>query len=823
MTRLRPGGRAAPGARLRLLSPVVAALLGTAVPLLSPPAGAASGRSPAEEAEDEEVEIVEEEITPLGFSRAGWERQRALEGRLASLLKPTRIARTLRRLTARPHRAGTADSERVARWILSEAERAGLEAEIVPYLFYNSHPGPRSIRLTAPVERALSLEEDRIEEDPFARAPWKHRAFCAYSGSGTAEGEVVYVGQGTVEDFGALDESAISLEGRVALMRYFGEEEGTKVLRARERGAVAVVLYADPLEDGFVHGEVYPKGNWRPPGGIMRRSVIATPYDGDPLSPGWAATPGARRLEPGEIEGLPRIPVLPISYRAAAVVLSHLGGPRAPDRMQGAIVRGDGGARPLEYRLGPGPARLRLSVQMDERTDTILDVIVRVPGEAEPEAWVILGTHHDAWIYGAGDPSSGTAADLEIVRALGDLRREGWRPRRTIVLAFWDAEEMNLGGSAEWVEEHAEQLREKGVAAINMDSAVFNGERPLYVAASPALHTLFREAADVVPAPAAEGSLWASWLRMQNEARGQGSVDGHGPDYDPSEPFERPYIDPIPLGDDQTPFVVRAGLPGSDMYYGADYGMYHSLYEDYHWMTTIVDPNFAHHWVMALLHGVLGLRLAMAEVLPLDPEVSAAAWEDALADLEGRAAALGVDAGIFGPVREALVRFSDAARTFGERRDSVLHEARWEAGAHPDALTAVNAGVAAAARAFYLEDGLPDHPYDRGLWVAPSRAVPGLRDARLPGLRWALELGREGELPRQVEIYARALDEAARQLTGAAELVAGLPREAQASEPAPAEAGDPGARPATPGGRPAAPPEAAGEPERGSATRSSGD
>ncbi len=440
---------------------------------------------------------AESDILPLGFTEQAWDQESALEAEYAALLDRGRLSRTHRELTREPHRAGTEGGRRVARYIEQEAEKAGFRPEVSEYLFYNSHPGARSIEMTAPVRRALSLAEDRIPGDPFTERSGEHLAFCAYSGSGTAEGDVVYVGQGTAPEFQALKERGISLEGRVALMRYFGEDEGRKVLRAQQEGAVAAILYADPLEDGFVQGPVYPQGNWRPPGSIMRRSLLATPYEGDPLSPGWAAVPGAKRLDPRSIDGLPRIPVLPISYRDAALIVSQLGGPAAPEPMQGGLLKQavvalaprsrraapvpEGVTLVDSYRLGPGPARVRLSVKMEPRTDTIRNVLVRIPGKEEPEAWIILSNHHDAWIYGAGDPSSGTAALLETLRAFGAMRSRGWQPRRTLILAFWDAEEMALGGSTEWAEDHAETLRRKGVAVINMDSAVSNGEPPLFV------------------------------------------------------------------------------------------------------------------------------------------------------------------------------------------------------------------------------------------------------------------------------------------------------------------------------------------------------
>jgi len=712
----------------------------------------------------------ERDSLPLGFSSPAWDAEQAIEKQFASLLDRTRISRTHRQLTREPHRAGTEGAQRVALYIRQEAEKAGFKPEVTSYLFYGSHPGPRSIALTAPIRKPLSLAEEIVPGDPFTQRPSDHLGFCAYSGSGTVEGDVVYAGQGTVQEFRALEERGVDLKGRIVLMRYFGEGEGRKVLRAQAKGAAGAILYADPQEDGFVHGPVYPRGGWRPPGSIMRRTLVDTPYEGDPLTPGWAAVPGAKRLDPRKIEGLPKIPVLPISYRDAALILKHLGGPEAPDRMQGGLRKrpdaasaaGVPGDLPLvdAYRLGPGPARVRLSVEMQGRTDTIRNVLVRIPGKEEPDSWVILGNHHDAWIYGAGDPSSGTAALLEIVRALGRMQSLGWQPRRTLVIAFWDAEEMNLGGSTEWAEANAEVLRRKGTAVINMDSAVFNGERPLYVGASPCLHRLFRETAADVPGPSGKGSLYEEWVRLQNLTRGVPSVDGFEIGGSAQKPLAEPQVDDVPLGDDQTPFVEFLALPGSDMYYGADYGMYHSLYENRHWMSTVVDPQFRLHRVMAEFQGRLGLRLAMAPIVPLDPDGTAAAWRRAFDDLEDRAAELRASPKLLRPVERALVRFADAAESFTRERDETLTVVDWSLRPVPDRLVAVNREIAEAEKAFYSESGLPGHPWYRGLWVAPPRPVPGLTEARLPGLRWPLELNQEGTLLNQVNLYTQSLDEA---------------------------------------------------------------
>jgi N-acetylated-alpha-linked acidic dipeptidase len=309
---------------------------------------------------------------------------------------------------------------------------------------------------------------------------------------------------------------------------------------------------------------------------------------------------------------------------------------------------------------------------------------------------------------------------------------------------------------------------------INMDSAVFNPGRPLYVGASPCLHRLFRETAASVQSPAGDGSLAETWLRQQNEARAFTTVDALSADYDPSRPLREPYIDPVPLGDDQTPFVEYLALPGSDMYYGADYGMYHSLYENRRWMETIVDPQFLYHRAMADFHGRLGLRLAMAAVLPLDVGNTAAAWDLALGEVEERASRQDMPGALLRPVRRALKRFAEAAGRFAERRDASLKQPDWRGGAEPARLAELNRELASVERSFFSAAGLPGHPWYRGLWAAPPRPIPGLSESRLPGLRWPVEQGDEAALEPQAAVYAGVLDEATAHLNRARGLLEAL-------------------------------------------------
>jgi len=701
---------------------------------------------------------------PESFARTRVADQRALEQRLRARISRERMRADLERLASKPHRAGSEAGREVAQFVVAQLREAGLDAEAVEYVHYLSSPERVRAEIVLPDRVPLKLSEDVIPEDPFTQDAERHPGWNAYSASGAATAQIVYAYQGSRRDFAELERIGVDLEGRILLMRYFGAGEGEKVLRAQRAGAAAVLLYSDPKDDGYVYGDTYPDGPWRPPGSIMRRSVLDSM--GDPLSPGWASRPGAKRLSPSEIDELPRIPVLPISYRDAEKILKRLAGPVAPPAWQGGL--------PLTYHLGPGPVTLRVEVKMSDGDGRIWNAIARIPGRELPDEWIVLGNHHDAWIYGAGDPSSGTAAMLELSRALGSLLAEGWRPRRTIVLAVFDAEEITLGGATEWMEEHARELGDKALAILNMDSAVFNPDRPLSVSASGSIRGLWLDVARAVPDPRREVSTYEVWLEAQNRFRNVPSVDlaeatGEIP------PLAKPLVFPDPIGDDQTVFYLHLALPVSDMYYGADYGVYHSIYENPHWMETIVDPEFAYHEVMAAMLGSAALRMSEADLPPFDLAAAASDWQKELARLRAasdeRAANPASDEpsrGMAGeraesPARAALEALEGLAGEWRETAED-LDAARRDLLANPAASEiplaqwrAWSLQLREVERSFYAPKGLPGSPWSRNLFSALRFES---EEATLPGLRWALEDDDRGQFEAQRSAYADALTRA---------------------------------------------------------------
>ena len=686
---------------------------------------------------------------PEGFSAATATWERDFEARLKKILSPARAEEHSRWLTSRPHRTGTENARLTAEYIRDRLVEYGFETEIVRYDAYLPAPVSVSVELVAPAQETIPVVEDRIPGDPFTEHADAHPGWNGYSASGDVTAEVVYARYGSDAEFRWLVSMGVDVRGKIVLLRYFGTAgEGRKVANAQKYGAAGVVLYADPLEDGYAYGEVYPQGNWRPPGSIMRRSVEFLPYSGDPLTPGWGARPEAKRLKPEEV-ALPRIPVIPISYGSAERLLRELGGPLAPWSWRGAL--------PVAYRVGPGPAKLRLRAEMDNRVRPMWNVVGRLPGSADPDQWVILGNHHDAWIFGAGDPASGTASLLELARGLGELAREGYRPKRTLLLGFWDAEEMMLGGSTEWVEDNADELLEKAVACINMDSAVFNTDRPLRVAAHPVLHALFRSVARDLRDPRSGKTLFENWRDMQNQLFYLPSVDGYGEFLDRSRPLDAPWVFESP-SDDAAPFFHFLALPASDMYYGGDYGMYHSLYENFHWMKTVVDPTFEYHILMAQLQGLAALRLANADLIPFDFATEARYWRLAYRDLERVARERGQVVPELKRTYALLDRWEGEAQVLSKEMAALLGDpARLERARA--ALRGFNRQFYHIPRDFYRPGGRPSAPTQRNLFDGSNYDFEGASGGTLPGIRFALDAGRLEEARAEARLYLQALEQ----------------------------------------------------------------
>lgn len=684
-----------------------------------------------------------------GFAASRVAAQRALEQKLQSIPTPAGAERHLRIITAEPHLAGTEGSRRVAEYMRDQLRSFGFEAELVQYKVWLNQPKEVTLEMVTPESKALGSQEEPFEWDKDTYNRNVIRGFNGYSPSGEVTAPVVYANYGLHEDYRRLEELGISVAGKIVLVRYGRSFRGVKTRIAEEHKAAGVLIYSDPADDGYVAGDIYPRGPYRPPSGIQRGSIYyGSNYSGDPLTPGIAATDGAKRLDPSEASTLPRTPTLPINYRDASEILKHLGGPRVPREWQGGL--------PFTYHVGPGQAVLHMRLVMDCQLRPIYDVIGKLRGQNDEE-WVILGNHHDAWVFGAVDPSSGTASALETARALGELARGGWKPRRTIIIAGWDAEEYGLIGSTEWVEDNLAELQRKAVAYVNMDSAVsgnaFGGS------GTPSLKELVRESTREVRDPKTNGSVFDVWKERAQRGEGRRRATGSGASAqrDPEVPLGN-----LGSGSDFTPFFQHAGIPSVDIGFGGEYGVYHSVYDNFYWMKNFGDPEFLYHATAARVAGVLLLRLSEADVLPFDYAAYSAEIENYVSDLQAAANAAGEG-------KLDLRGVWDAARQLKASAENAMKTVRaLQGGTVPDSakLANLNRTLRAVEQAF-LSPGLASRPWYRHSVYAPG-TYTGYEVVLLPGVREAVDKGDWEAARKEAVALADSLRRAAGKLDEAA-------------------------------------------------------
>ena len=534
-----------------------------------------------------------------GFSAQRAQTQRRLEERFRAVPAPPSAREHLRILTREPHIAGTKEDYDTAVYVRDQLRSYGIAAELKEYDVWLNYPkSPGIVELMASRRQRLSIQEPVVPGDPSSSHPKITPLFNGYSATGDVTAPVVYANYGLPNDYDDLKKAGVDVKGKIVVVRYGNSFRGVKAKVAEDHGAIGCIIYSDPADDGYVQGDIYPKGPWRPGESGQRGSVqYLFDYPGDPLTPGRPAIPGVERLKPEEATDLTRIPVQPISYDAARAILSVLKGPVRPRGFQGGL--------PFAYHLGgTNDVTLRLKTDMDYKMRKIWNVIARIDGNEEKDRWVILGNHRDAWVFGAVDPNSGTSAMLEVGRGFGELLKQGWKPRRTIILGSWDAEEYGLIGSTEWAEEIAPELREKAVAYLNLDAAVSG---PNFGASSvPSLWKAIRAATVDVKDPKTGKSVYQQWQDRANEGRSEGS------------PKSEARIGALGSGSDYTPFLQHLGIASTDMGFGGDYGVYHSAYDSFHWMDQFGDPGFVYHVAAAQVWGTLALRLVEADGLPFD-------------------------------------------------------------------------------------------------------------------------------------------------------------------------------------------------------------
>jgi N-acetylated-alpha-linked acidic dipeptidase len=544
-----------------------------------------------------------DEKTLTGFDRESSERQRALEARFDSLLKKENLREWMKRLSARPHHVGSAYDRENAEFMAGLFRSWGYDAQIESFDVLFPTPRTRVLELTAPERYTARLAEPPLSEDATSgQTAEQLPVYNAYSIDGDVMGQLVYVNYGVPRDYEELERRGVDVKGKIVLARYGGSWRGIKPKVAAEHGAVGCLIYSDPRDDGYAQGDVYPKGAWRNEWGAQRGSVADMPlFPGDPLTPGVGATKAAKRLDLKSAPTLTKIPVMPISYGDALPLLRHLGGPVAPSAWRGAL--------PVTYHIGPGPAAVHLKLEFNWDTKPVFDVVARLKGAERPDEWVIRGNHHDAWVNGADDPISGLVALLEEARAVGELAKTGWRPKRTIIYCAWDGEEPGLLGSTEWVETHFDELSKHAVLYVNSDT---NGRGFLDVGGSHTLEKFVNEVSRDVTDPEKR-------ISVEERSRAQSVLDGSADERREARDRADLRIGALGSGSDFTPFLQHLGVASLNLGFSGEDGggSYHSIYDSFDHYTRFGDPGFDYGVTLAQVAGRVVLRFADADTLPL--------------------------------------------------------------------------------------------------------------------------------------------------------------------------------------------------------------
>jgi len=725
----------------------------------------------------------------LGSLDAAAQQGQAWDARFRAIPEARNIGEYVRIMSARPHHLGSPYGKQNAEWILARFKEWGWDAQIENYDVLFPTPKERIVEMVEPSRFRLALEEPPVAVDPTSAQKGEQLpSFNAYSVDGDVTGPLVYVNYGRPVDYEELDRRGISVKGAIVIARYGASWRGIKPKVAAERGAIGCLIYSDPRDDGFWVDGVFPDGPMRSKDGVQRGSVMDMPtYPGDPATPGRGSTAGAPRLELKDITTLTKIPVLPISYGDAQPLLAALTGEAAPMDWRGGL--------PITYRIGPGPARVHMKLAFDWSLKRVHNVIARLQGSTYPDEWIVRGNHHDAWVNGAQDPASGMSAELEEARALGELVKQGWRPRRTIVYAAWDGEEQGLVGSTEWVEHHEAELRDKAAVYINTDG---NGRGFLGVGGSHALEPLVNAVAKEIEDPDTKSSVWK---------RMQARVIAGGPQPVRNEARSRPdlRIGALGSGSDYSAFLQHAGIPSLNVSFsGLDNseGIYHSIYDDYYHFTKFLDTDFTYGRALAQTVGSLVIRLADEDVLPFQFTNLADTVQTYIAELQGqlrqqqsetRELNKQIEEGVFTSIADPRRAFrapvvdtvppsinfaplenaASALTQATERYKKSLDASRSRL--TPDVIRSLNKSIIQSERQLTHESGLPRRSWYRHLLYAPG-FYTGYAVKTMPGVREAMEQKDFAEAEREIARVAEALNRETELINGMTKTLEQLPK-----------------------------------------------
>jgi N-acetylated-alpha-linked acidic dipeptidase len=723
--------------------------------------------------------------TLTGYSNDAAPVQREWETKFQAIPSPENLREYMNRLSARPHHLGSPYGKENAEWILAKFREWGMDAHIETFDVLFPTPKKRVVELVEPIKFVAKLREPAFPVDPTSHQHDEQLpTYNAYSVDGEVTAPLVYVNYGIPEDYEKLERLGISVKGAIVIARYGASWRGIKPKVAAEHGAVGCLIYSDPREDGYFRGDVFPEGAWRPPGGVQRGSVMdMSLYPGDPLTPGRGATAEAKRLAISEAKTLTRIPVLPISYSDAQPLLAALQGPVAPKQWRGAL--------PITYHVGPGPAKVHLEVKASWDSKTIYNVIFKIPGSVYPDEWIVRGNHHDAWVNGAADPVSGLVAMLEEARALGELLKQGWKPKRTIIYCAWDGEEQGLLGSTEWAEAHRNELLRHAVAYINSDA---NKRGYLRVRGSHTLEKFINGVARDIVDPEKKISVWK---RRQLKL----IADSKSPE-DREEARRRPdwRIGALGSGSDYTVFLDHLGVASLDLSYGGEDGdgVYHSIYDDFYWYTHYSDTDFAYGRALAQTAGTAVIRLANAELLPYNFTNFADTVRKYTEELkkllkttrdEIRERNKQIEEGVFratadpkktlvappleeipphlnfAPLENAVDTLSRSAEHYERALSNAYQNGR--AALSRASFRGLNAKLIESERKLTSAEGLPGRPWYKHLIYAPG-LYTGYAVKTVPGVREAIEQKKWKEADAQLVRVGKIFEDEARLVESAA-------------------------------------------------------
>jgi N-acetylated-alpha-linked acidic dipeptidase len=688
--------------------------------------------------------------TRLGYTPAASAASAALEQRFQAEVSADSMSALHQQLTTRPHPTGSPASSELAQHLRQTLEGYGLAVKVHEYQVLHSKPRKVELAMTAPARRRLSLDEPPLAGDPTSSHPELGGGYVSYSASGTASGEIVYVNYGLPPDYEQLRTLGVSVNDRIVVARYGRSHRAVKTHTAEQAGARALILYSDPADDGGVRGAAWPEGYWRGEHMLQRGNAkYSWFWHGDALTPGVAATASATRIPENTAPTLPKIPVVPISWGEAQHLLSALRGPEAPASFRGGL--------PFTYHVGPGPAAATLTVDMEQAVGPIYDVVASLEGTSTPERSILLGTHHDAWTFGGVDPGTGTTAMLEVAKSLGALARTGWRPTRTISLAFWDAEELGLVGSTEYAEELRQQLQEQLIMYVNIDMYMKGRFDPGGV---PSLRSFVADVAQGVPD--GEGTVYDAWQRSEWNRRPASTRTGEVAAFAPD-------LKPLGSGADFVPFQDHLGVPTLAIEFigenGYGYGTYHTNYDSRAYVEKIADPGFQQGVLMAKVLGTMALRMSEATVLPFRFSHYATRLQEAVGAAERWASDAGATIDVAG-LRARTEAVEAAARRLEEAIDR-----RLAAGDIPDAVRSpLNDRLARMEQRLTDDEGASESRWYRHVFYGWN--IYSLYDGQpFPGLAEALRLKDAARTAREIGRIERALDRMTAELESAHALV----------------------------------------------------